>query len=266
MSSHQPPGLAGTTVHPPAGLRRWPALLLATWLGMAGAAAADAPPASQPAGPAARTPLQPSAALLAAVRDYDAHRFVAARRAFERLARAGDAAARHNLAVMHLRGEVPQPDLRLALSLLEQSAAGGFVTAQFALGQLHDSGRLGRPEPGLALGWYLQAAEAGSVDAQVEVATAYYLGRGVAADAMAAAEWYRKAATAGDVGAQYLLASMYETGLGVAADLRLARYWYDVAGRNGDLAGALKARALADGGHAAPPGGGTQAPARPAGL
>jgi TPR repeat protein len=213
------------------------------------------------AAPITRTPASPSPALQAAVRAYEARRYVTARLAFERLAHGGDAAAQHNLAVMHLRGELPQPDLRQALALLEQSAAGGFVTAKYALGQLYESGRLGRPDPRLALGWYLQAAEAGSVDAQVEVATAYYLGRGVGADAAAAAGWYRRAATAGEVGAQYLLASMYETGLGVAADPRLAHYWYDVAGRNGDMAAALKARAIAA--DVAPPADTQASPPRP---
>jgi TPR repeat protein len=189
-------------------------------------------------------PSASSPALQAALQDYAAHRHSAARRAFERLARAGDPVAQYNLAVMHLRGELPQPSQVRAVALLEQSAGAGFVTAQFALGKLYDGKELGRPDPARALGWYRRAAEAGSADAQVEVATAYYLGRGVTADAATAASWYRQAATAGDEGAQYLLASMYEHGLGLPADARLAHYWYEAAGRNGDMAGALKARAM----------------------
>jgi TPR repeat protein len=219
-------------------------LVLAAVLGqMAQATEPAAAPAPSSLASAVQ-PRPPSAALQAAVQTYEARRFAAARRAFEKLARAGDAAAQHNLAVMHLRGEVPHPDLTRAVALLEQSAAGGFVTAQYALGQLYDGSRLGRPDPARALSWYSRAAEAGSTAAQVEVATAYYLGRGVAADAAVAAGWYRQAANAGDVGAQYLLASMYETGLGVGVDTRLALYWYEAAGRNGDSVASAKARAL----------------------
>jgi TPR repeat protein len=194
---------------------------------------------------ATAVPSASSPALQAALRDYEEQRHGAARRAFERLARAGDPVAQYNLAVMHLRGELPQPSRARAVALLEQSAGAGFVTAQFALGKLYDGKELGRPDPARALGWYRRAAEAGSTDAQVEVATAYYLGRGVTADAATAASWYRQAATAGDEGAQYLLASMYEHGLGLTADARLALYWYEAAGSNGDKAAALKARALA---------------------
>ncbi len=205
-------------------------------LGFAASALADT---------SARVGAAPSPALQAALVDYEARRYGAARRAFERLARAGDAVARYNLAVMHLRGELPQPDMARAVRLLEQAASAGLVTAQFTLGQLYDGSRLGRPDPARALAWYHRAAEAGSIDAQVEVATAYYLGRGVTADAATAASWYRQAATAGDEAAQYLLASMYEHGLGLTADARLAHYWYEMAGRNGDVAAEAKARVMA---------------------
>ena len=56
------------------------------------AAAADAP-----------TPLE------AAVQAYDSGRLAQAREAFLRLSREGVAAADYNLAVMHLRGEMPRP-------------------------------------------------------------------------------------------------------------------------------------------------------------
>ena len=173
----------------------------------------------------------------AALKAYEAGRLDEARQRLEVLARAGVPLAQYNLAVMHLRGEVPGGDAASALPWLERAAEGGFVTAMFGLGQLYEDGRDGvRRDLARAHGWYLRAAKGGSVDAQVAVGTAYYLGRGAPHDAREAARWYREAALGGDVGAQYLLASMYEHGEGVAVDLRLARYWYDAAARNGDEA------------------------------
>jgi uncharacterized protein len=179
-----------------------------------------------------------------AVIDYQSGRFDAARAAFESLAGRGVAAANYDLAVMHLRGELPQADPATALKLLERATAGGFVTAQFMLGLSYETGDIVARDLARSAAWYTKAAEGGSVDAAVALGTAYYLGRGVARDAAAAARWYREGAKGGDVGAQYLLASMYESGEGVERDLRLARYWYDIAARNGDEAAPGKVKEL----------------------
>jgi TPR repeat protein len=181
-----------------------------------------------------------------AIAAYDSGDHAAAQAAFERLGQAGLAAADHNLALMHLRGQVrPHSDPVQARLLLERAAARGFVTAMFALGKLHEDAGFGAPRD-LAQShrWYLLAAEAGSADAQVAVGTAYYLGRGAPQDLSRAAYWYRQAAESGDVGAQYLLASMYETGYGLTRDLRLARYWYEAAAHNGDDVAPHKVREL----------------------
>lgn len=180
-----------------------------------------------------------------AVAAYERGEHAAAQAAFERLARSGVAAADYNLALMHLRGEVPQARPAEAERLLQRAAQRGFVTAQFTLGRLYEEGGFGAPRDlATAHRWYLQAAEGGSADAQVAVATAHYLGRGAALDLGRAAYWYRAAAQRGDVGAQYILASMYETGHGLTRDLRQARYWYDAAARNGDEAAPAKLRQL----------------------
>jgi TPR repeat protein len=179
-----------------------------------------------------------------AVLQYEQGRHTSARAAFERLARQGVPAAQYNLAVMHLRHELPRPRLAVARQLLEQAARGGFVTAQLMLGQAWESGQLGRRDLAAALHWYETAAEAGSVEAQVELATAFYLGRGRPRSGEQAAHWYREAAKAGDVGAMYLLASMYEQGDGVERDLRLARYWYAAAAGLGDEAAPGKLREI----------------------
>lgn len=194
--------------------------------------------------------LAQDAGLQRALDAYAAGRFGEARRGFETLARDGVAVARFNLAVMHLRGELPNASAARARELLEQAARQGFVTAMFTLGQGWEGGQFGRVAPSgstalaEALVWYERAAEGGSADAQVATATGYYLGRGVKQDRAAAARWYREAAKAGDVGAQYLVAAMYEAGDGLPQDLRLARYWYDVAAKNGDIAAPGKVREI----------------------
>lgn len=183
-------------------------------------------------------------ALDRAVLDYESGRHEQARRAFEALARRGVAAADYNLAVMHLRGELPGASLRQAEALMTRAARAGFVTAQLALGQALENAGFGRRDLVLAHDWYELAARNGSVQAQVELGTAHYLGRGRRKDAAQAAHWFREGAKGGDVGAMYLLASMYEQGDGVERDLRLARYWYGMAARNGDEAAPAKLMAL----------------------
>lgn len=194
----------------------------------------------------AAAPLKPAlqAEFDTAVQDYESGRRGVAQAAFESLARRHVAPAEFNLAMMHLRGEVPRPDRKRAEQWLTRAAEGGFVTAQFTLGQSLENADFGRRDLQRAHDWYQRAAEAGSVDAQVAMGTAHYLGRGRPKDAARAAHWYREAAKGGDVGAQYLLASMYEQGDGVERDLRLARYWYDIAARNGDLVAPGKVRQI----------------------
>jgi uncharacterized protein len=179
-----------------------------------------------------------------AVLDYESGRLPAARSGFEALARRGVPAAQYNLAVMHLRGELPQPDRQEAGRLLARAAQAGFVTAQFMLGQALETGQLGKADLAQAQRWYEVAAANGSVSAQVEMGTAHYLGRGRPKNTGEAARWYREAAKGGDVGAQYLLASLYEQGDGVELDLRLARYWYEIAARNGDDAAPSKVQEI----------------------
>ena len=219
-----------------------------------------------PAAGAASAPLQ--AELDAAVAHYEAGRLTAAHQAFTALSRRGLPAADYNLAVMHLRCELPQPgaqggralagdkagagracrptqsSLQRAEQLLLRSARAGFVTAQLMLARALETGDLGRRDLLQAHRWYEVAATGGSVDAQVAMATAHYLGRGAARDTVQAARWFRIAAQGGDVGAQYLVASMFEAGEGVERDLKEARYWYGVAARNGDNAAPSKVKEL----------------------
>ncbi len=184
------------------------------------------------------------AQLDAAVIDYESGHRARAQRVFESLAKKGVAAAHYNLAVMHLRGDLPQASPQRGVELLNRAARGGFVTAQLLLGRTLENGEFGPRDLKRAHQWYAVAAERGSVEAQVAMGTAHYLGRGLPQDPQRAAHWFREASKAGDVGAMYLLASMYEQGDGVEPDLRLARYWYGLAGQAGDPAATVKALEL----------------------
>ena len=180
-----------------------------------------------------------------AIAAYERGELAAARSAFTRLSRSGVPAADYNLAVMHLRGEVPHASAREALRLMTRAANTGFVTAIYGLGQLHELGQAGLPvDLPEANRWYLRAAQAGSVDGQVAIATAHYLGRGATKDAALAAHWFRLAAQGGDIGAMYIYASMAEAGDGVTRDLNEARYWYQAAARNGDEAAPSKVKEI----------------------
>jgi TPR repeat protein len=186
----------------------------------------------------AADPLPPAvqARVDAALVDYEAGRLAQAQATFEALSSQRVPVADYNLAVMHLRGELPKANIALARRLLTRAAEAGFVTAQFMLAQSLENGSIGPRDLALAMRWYEVAATSGSVDAQVALGTGYYLGRGKPKAPADAARWFREAAKGGDVGAMYLLASMYEQGDGLPQDLRLARYWYELAARAGDVA------------------------------
>jgi TPR repeat protein len=192
-------------------------------------------------GPAA----QAADSLQSAVAAYQRGDLARAHTAFAQLAAKGVAAADYNLAVMHLRRELPRASDREALRHMTRAAKAGFVTAMVGLAELHEQGRAGLAvDLAQAVQWHRRAAEAGSIDAQVALATAHYLGRGAPKDAALAARWYRVAAEGGDVGAMYLYASMVEHGDGVERDLAEARRWYAAAARNGEPGADLKAKEL----------------------
>ena len=178
------------------GPAHWAAGLLA-W-GLATACAAGSPPdaATPPTQSAYNTP-----AVNAALALYAAGRLPQAERSFTTLARQGNALARYNLAMMHLRGEVAQPQSRPGTALAGSIGARAALCRQCSRsGAALEQGVAGPRDVPRAQDWYQQAAELGHMDAQVALGTAYYLGRGRPHDAPQAAHWYREAAVQGDVG------------------------------------------------------------------
>lgn len=193
----------------------------------------------------AAVPSAAQSSLDAAVAAYQRGDLKQARSAFLQLSAQGVPAADYNLAVMHLKRQLPAASDREALRLMTRAAEAGFVTAMVGLAELHELGRAGlKVDLAQSVLWSRRAAEAGSVDAQVDVATAYYLGRGAAKDVALAARWYRMAAQRGDVGAMFIIAAFYETGEGVERDLAEARYWYGAAARSGEPGADLKVKEI----------------------
>lgn len=182
--------------------------------------------------------------LAEALTAYDEGDLKAAARGFTASASQGNALGQFNLAMMHLRKELPGASDSQAWRLLQRAAGQQLALAENALGEMIEQGHRGKPEPKAACGWFERAAEHGNADGALATATCYYLGRGRKQDMAQAHRWYLEAAKAGDVGAQYIVASMFENGLGVQSDERLSRYWYDVAARNGDVAAQAKVKAL----------------------
>ncbi|MFG6464111.1 tetratricopeptide repeat protein [Roseateles sp. DXS20W] len=192
------------------------------------------------------TSLAQAAPIDDAIAAYEDGRLSVAAKGFTAAARRGEALGQFNLAMMHLRRELPGATDAQAWRWLQRAAAQKFALAENALGEMIEQGRHGKPDTAAACDWFERAAGHGHADAAQDIATCFYLGRGRPQDMTQAHRWYLDAAKAGDVGAQYLVASMFETGLGVDADARLARYWYEVAAKNGDVAAKAKLKALQD--------------------
>jgi uncharacterized protein len=157
-----------------------------------------------------------------ALEAYSLDKYSAAQRGFEALAKQGVPLAQYNLAMMHLREEVPRADFKRARTLLVSAAKGGIVLANLSLAQVYELGAGVKPDLKQTNTWLERGAQLGHDDAQMQLATNHYLGRGTAKDTARAAHWFREAAKNGEVGSQYMLASMYEKGEGVPLDLRLA--------------------------------------------
>lgn len=132
-----------------------------------------------------------------AVAAFEAGDVDTARREWQALAEAGDAAAQYNLATLYKRG----------------------------LGVAADPVRAAR--------WYHAAARQGHIGAATTLGYLYAVGEGVARDPAAAAHWFRQAAGRGYGPAQYNLAALYHKGLGVVRDDVQALMWFTMAAENG---------------------------------
>jgi TPR repeat protein len=149
-------------------------------------------------------------------------------------AKAGDAAAQYDVAVLYARGEGLVQDFVSAASWFHAAAAQGSIPAEYNLGVLYERGLGVAPSSIEALNWYRSAADRDHAGAQYNLALAYAEGRGAEQDLAAAARWYQRAAQQGVMAAMVNLAILYERGSGLDRSLIDAYAWYSAAGEAGD--------------------------------
>jgi len=124
-------------------------------------------------------------------------------------------------------------DKAAALTAWESSAKAGEALAQYNLAVMLETGSATPQNDGLAACWYRAAAKQGIALAQNNLGVLYQDGRGVKQDYVRAADLYQTAAEAGLAQAQRNLAIMLEAGWGVPRDTDLAMKWLARAAETG---------------------------------
>jgi uncharacterized protein len=159
-------------------------------------------------------------------------------------AKAGDAVAQYNIAVLYARGEGLVQDFFTAAAWFREAAISGNPAAQFNLGVLYERGLGVQQSMNEAVAWYRRAAERDYSAAQYNLAVAYAEGRGVPRDRVTAAMWYHRAAEQGLVRAMINFAILYEQGDGVERSLPDAYAWYRAAAQRDDATAGKRAGEL----------------------
>jgi len=169
----------------------------------------------------------------------------AARFAFYRAgAKAGDADAELQLAILYAKGEGVAQDYASAATWFRAAAEQGVARAQYDLGVLYERGRGVQIDLKEAADWYLKAANGKFPLAEYNLAVCYTKGQGIRQDLPEATLWYRRAAGHGVVQAMINLGMMYEKGDGIAASPVDAYAWYLAAGQRGNQTAAQRAQDL----------------------
>jgi len=158
---------------------------------------------------------------------YDRGQYAEALRAFEPLARSGDARAQYRLGLMYAMGLGTARNYELGISWLGKSAAKGNASAQNDLGTLYDEGRGIPRDSARAARLFHDAAIRGHAAAQLNLAQLYDEGRGVDRDRLRAFAWANCASELGELHAQRVIDSIAkDLGPGdIAAAERLAEQY-----------------------------------------
>jgi localization factor PodJL len=159
-----------------------------------------------------------------------------ARRWTERAAEGGDAAAMHNLALYHFRGEGGPQNLASATRWFREAAERGIVDSQYNLGLLYQSGSGVERNLGEAYKWFSIAAVGGDAQAR---ANAVDLEAKLSPDVLASAD--QAAATFRPLGERAAQAAAPIPAATVAAAQRiLGRLGYYKGATNGAASPQLK--------------------------
>lgn len=131
---------------------------------------------------------------LKAIKDKD---FDKAFELFTILAKAGNAEAQHNLAMLYRTGKGTPKNLPASFEWFRRAADQGISDAQYYLGHMYDGGEGVEQDPKYAYVWYRKAAEQGHGFAQINLGFLYANGIGVAQDIEQAYLWFHVAAAQG---------------------------------------------------------------------
>lgn len=140
-----------------------------------------------------------------AIEAFQKQDFQAAFQLLEPLAKAGDAVAQHNLAVLYQDGLGMPQNNQKAFYWYEQAAQGGEAEAQFMVGLMYSDGIGIEQNYEKAVYWYQKAAAQNHVDAQNNLAVRYASGSGVERNMNEAKKWFRRAAEQGNQQAAFTL-------------------------------------------------------------
>jgi hypothetical protein len=170
----------------------------------------------------------------------------AARRFADALARAkaGNADAQLQVAVLYAKGDGVAQDYETAANWFRAAAEQGLARAQYDLGVLYERGRGVPVDLAQAFNWYKKAADSNYALGQFNLAVAYTKGQGTRPDYAQAAQWYARAAKQGIIPAMVNLGILYERGDGVDPSLETAYAWYRAAGRRGNQAAIRRSEEL----------------------
>jgi len=113
------------------------------------------------------------------------------------LAKAGNAEAQHNLAMLYRTGKGVKKDLSASFKWFQQAADQGVSDAQYYLAYMYESGEAVEKNQKKAIEWYRKAAERGQGLAQINLGVIYANGVGVQQNITEAYLWFHAAAAQG---------------------------------------------------------------------
>ncbi|NOX93279.1 MAG: sel1 repeat family protein [Gammaproteobacteria bacterium] len=128
---------------------------------------------------------------------------------------------------------VDNEDYAKAFTVFSGLAKAGDAEAQYNLAMLYRAGKGVEKDLSASFKWFQQAAEQGISDAQYYLAHMYDNGETVEKNLPKAFEWYRKAAEQGQGLAQINLGVIYADGIGVPQNIEQAYLWFHVAAAQG---------------------------------
>ena len=145
-------------------------------------------------------------------------------------AKAGNAIAQFNYALMLEKGAGVRQNIPLAAKYYEKAADAGLPQAQFNYALMLAEGRRGVLEDDkTAVEWMKRAADQGYPDAQFYMGYLHRVGEGVPKDDAEAVKWFLRAAENLHVDAQYNTGLCFAHGIGVEQDLVEAYKWLSLA-------------------------------------